>query len=409
MDQDIKNLISEQAKTFEAFKAENDKGTATSRENAEKLNAKLDEISKRLDDAEKRANRQTIPVAEQGDADRANAMRGWIQYGSKAGVNAAQTEAAARVGINLASKELALNIAPRNAIGDAPQTVTTTGGGYAVKPPTLASAIEQALLLYNPMMSYCTVINTGSGEDMNFATNNDTSAAGELVAINSAVAEAALTFGQLTLKAYKGSSKDVIVPFELIQDSQFNIEGYVGQRLGERLGRLLAAQCCVGAGTTAPTGCTVAGTAGVTTAAATAITADEIIDLVHTVDPAYRDAALRPAFCMNDTTLKLLRKLKGGDGQYLWRPGMDAGVPNTLYGFPVQINQAMPAPTAGLVSVCFGAWSKFLCRLVGDVRVIRDPFTYSTKDQTLFVAFMRFDCNLLDAGTHPIKNLTMHA
>jgi HK97 family phage major capsid protein len=407
MDQDIKNLISEQAKTFEAFKAENDKGTATSRENAEKLNAKLDEISKRLDDAEKRANRQTIPVAEQGDADRANAMRGWFQYGTRAGVNTAQTEAAARAGLNLASKELALTISPRNAIGDAPQTVTTTGGGYTVRPVTLAGAIEQALKLYNPMMNYCTVINTSSGEDMNFATNNDTTAAGEMVAINSLVAEGALTFGTLALKAYKGSSKDVIVPYELIQDNNFNIEGYVGDRLGERLGRLMAAQCCTGVGTTAPKGCAVAAVAGVTAASATAITADEIIDLVHSVDPAYRESALRPAFCMNDTTLKLLRKLKGGDGQYLWRPGMDAGVPNTLYGFPVQINQAMPAATAGLVPICFGAWSKFLCRIVGDVRVIRDPYTYSTKDQTLFVAFIRFDSNLLDAGTNPLKKLTM--
>jgi HK97 family phage major capsid protein len=302
-----------------------------------------------------------------------------------------------------------LNLRPRNAIGDAPQTVTTTGGGYIVKPATMAGAIEQAMLAFNPMESIAEVITTSSGEDINFPTNNDTSNAGEMVAINTLVTEAALTFGTMALKAYKGSSKDVIVPFELFQDGNFNVEAYVGERLGERLGRLMAAQCTTGAGTTAPTGVATIATAGLTAASATAITADEIIDLIHSVDPAYRQAAMRPALMLNDTTLKLIRKLKDGNGQYLWQPGMSAGVPQTIFGQPVIVNPAMPAPTAGLVPVVYGAFSKFLIRKVGEVRVIRDPYTYSTKDQTLFVAFVRFDSNLLDAGTHPIKKLTMHA
>jgi HK97 family phage major capsid protein len=269
--------------------------------------------------------------------------------------------------------------------------------------------LERALLAFNPMEGVATPLVTATGQDIYWPTVNDTTAAGEMVDINTTVTEGAITFGNITFKAFKGSSKSVMVPYELMQDSAFNMETFLAETLGERLGRLRAAQCATGAGTTAPTGIITAGSSAATTASASAITADEYITLLHGVNPAYRNAAMGTSWMFNDTTAMAIRKLKDGMGQYLWQPGLSADIPDRMFGWPVIINPALANIGANAKPVVFGALRKFVIRTVGEIRIVRDPYTYSAKDQTFFVAFMRFDTNLLNAGTNPVKFLTCHA
>jgi HK97 family phage major capsid protein len=113
----------------------------------------------------------------------------------------------------------------------------------------------------------------------------------------------------------------------------------------------------------------------------------------------------RVVFLMKDSTVQLIRKLKDSTNQYLWQPGMQAGAPNMLYGFPVFTSQDMPAATTGLKSVVFGQLSSYKVREVGAIRLRRFDELYGETDQTGFIAFHEADGGLLDAGGNPVKHL----
>jgi len=112
----------------------------------------------------------------------------------------------------------------------------------------------------------------------------------------------------------------------------------------------------VGSGSGQPTGVTVDAEVGKTSASPTAITADEIIDLVHSLGRSYRKRAV---FMMADNTLLLLRKLKNTDGDYIFQESLKAGEPSTLLGRPIHISDSMPAATAGLKSILFSDLSYY--------------------------------------------------
>jgi HK97 family phage major capsid protein len=133
----------------------------------------------------------------------------------------------------------------------------------------------------------------------------------------------------------------------------------------------------------------------VTTASATAFTADELVGLAHSLDPAYR-AMSSVGYMMHDTALLYARKLKDANGAYLWMPGLAAGVPDRLIGYPVSINQNMEPlvsnlPVTAKKHVLFGAFEKYIIRDVANVRFYRLEERYRDTDQTAFIAFKRMD------------------
>ena len=146
-----------------------------------------------------------------------------------------------------------------------------------------------------------------------------------------------------------------------------------------------------------------AATLGVTAASAAAITGDELINLYHSVDPAYRAGA---GWVMHDNVVLYVRKLKDGDNQYLWQPGLQAGVPDRLLTAPVTVCQEMASTVeASAKTVLFGQLSKYKVRDVGTLRLKRLVERYAEYDVEGFVALSRHDGELLDAGTHPVKYL----
>ena len=130
-----------------------------------------------------------------------------------------------------------------------------------------------------------------------------------------------------------------MVPTELLEDSAFDIPSVIGAMLGERLGRILAEKFATGSGAATPRGIVTAATLGKTAAATNAITFDEVFDLIHSVDPAYRVGA---GFLMHDNVILALRKLKAaGTGEYLWQSGAREGVPDRIAGYPLTVCQEM--------------------------------------------------------------------
>src|SRR5690606_24157164 len=169
--------------------------------------------------------------------------------------------------------------------------------------------LTEAMAAFGGMRSVATILSTGSGNPINYPTTDATSEEGEIVGQNAAVTAADFAFGVKSLGAFKYSSKSVAVPFELLQDAVIDLDAHIVQRLAQRLARITNKHFTVGVGTTQPTGVATAASVGVTAASATAFTYDELIDLEHSVDPAYRQSGVC-RFMFHDTVLKALKKLK---------------------------------------------------------------------------------------------------
>ena len=292
------------------------------------------------------------------------------------------------------------NLREQRALGTTPGTA----GGYTV-PQGFYRALEDAMLTFGGMrQARTTILRTASGEPLPMPTANDTDNEGIIISENPAqkVPEQDITFGQETLGAYMYSSKSIRVSYQLLQDSAFDLPSYIAQKLGERIGRITNRHFTVGTGSGQPHGVVSKAQAGVTAASGTAITDLELVDLVHSVDPAYRGQA---EFMFNDQTLRELKKLRDAEDRPLWLPGIAVREPDTILGYRYVINTHMPVMGPGAKSVLFGDFSKYYIRDVMDITLVRLDEVYAEYGQVAFLAFSRHDGVLLDAGTHPIKAL----
>lgn len=306
---------------------------------------------------------------------------------------------AGREGLNNAQREFI-----QNRIQNAQSTGTDSQGGFIV-PTDFATTLLQALKAYGGVRSVANVISTMGGYDMQWPTIDETGNVGELVAENASVSTQDLAFGSKTLGAYKYSSKSIAVPFELLQDNNVDLESYIVTALAERIARITNQHFTVGTGTNQPNGIVTAAGAGVTAAAAAAISFDDLTELEHSVDPAYR--ALGASYMFNDNTLKLVRKLKDADGRPLWNPSLTSGEPDRIGRYAYTINQNMPDATTGLRSVLFGNFQNYMIRDTMGVTMFRmTDSKYTEKGQVGFLAFSRHDGDLMDATGASVKALT---
>lgn len=286
----------------------------------------------------------------------------------------------------------------QNALGTSPDTA----GGYTV-PEGFYGQLQSALLAFGGMTSVAMMIDTATGNALPIPTDNDTSNKGAILGDNTQVGTQDVTFGAVTLNAYTYTSKLVLVSNQLLQDSAFNLESFLAMKLGDRLGRITNDHFTTGDGASKPKGAVTASALGVTGASATDVTFDEVaFDLPHSVDPAYR---MNARFMFADSTLKVLKKKKDGDGMYLWSSGVAMKEPDRIGGYHYVINQSMDAIGAGKKPVIFGDFSKYFVRRVAGVQVLRLTERYADYNQTGFLAFQRWDGNLVDAGTNPLKHL----
>lgn len=287
----------------------------------------------------------------------------------------------------------------REAVRNTMSTGTGSEGGY-VTPREFSANLIESLKDFGGMRSVAQVIRTETGAAMDWPTTNATSEEGEIVGENVEVGSEDASFGTLAHTVFKFSSKDIAVPFELLQDSAIDLEAHINQRLTERLGRITNRMFTVGTGTGQPHGAVTGAAAGKVgaTGKATSVGWEDLVDLEHSVDPAYRRSG-NCSLMFHDTTLRELKKLKDADGRPIWLPGVDVAEPATLIGMRYTINQDMPVMAANAKSVLFGDFSRYIIRDVMQVMLFRmTDSAYTRKGQVGFLAFMRSGGRLMDVG-----------
>ena len=280
------------------------------------------------------------------------------------------------------------------------------GGGYTI-PAGFQNELEVALKQYGGMRAACRTMTTTTGAILPWPTTNDTSVMGRRLGGNAVSNPAVVSnqaFGQITFNAYTYTSDLIRIPNELLNDSAFDLVAEVTSRGTERIGRIQNNEFTL----LAPTGSNPGGMipqarVAVTgaTGETTSIAYNDVIDLEHSVDPAYRTTGC--GYMCHDLTLGALRKIKDTQGRPLFGAGLENGAPDTLNGRPIFINQDMPVMAAGAKSLAFGLFPKYVIRdVAGSAVVVRLNELYALQNETGFVMFMRSDAQLLDAGTHPI-------
>jgi HK97 family phage major capsid protein len=334
-------------------------------------------------------------------------------------------QAAQRCGINLAADELVipmydtrqfrtaqheLRYMPQAMIERRALSAHQGSSGAFLIGSTLVQALEVNMLAFGGVEQAAEVIVTQTGEEMSWPTADDTSNEGEMIGENPSSANTAdPTFAAVRWNAYEFGSKAVKVPVRLLEDAPTTFAQTLGEMLGTRLGRAKNRKFTTGTGVSQPKGIVTAATLGKTTASATALTADEVIEFQHSVDPAYRDQP-GAGFMAHDSILLQIRLLKAGDGHYIWQSGLVQAMPDMLLNKPVTVNQHMDSALAASNKIMlFGQLTKYKVRRVRDIVILRLKERGAELRQEWFLAFQRADGNLLDAGTAPIKYLQMHA
>lgn len=277
-----------------------------------------------------------------------------------------------------------------------------TSGGYTFG-PTFVANLEMAMTSASGILEVSQIIRTDHGEEMRWPTANDTANEGRQLGESQPVAELDPTFGKKLWYAHKLTSDMIKCPFELLEDNAVGLETVIPEMLGQRLGRTVNRLGTVGNGASTFMGLVTAATDGKTAAGAAALVFDEFIDVEHSVNRAIRNDRSKMGYMFNDTVLKLIRKLKDGELRYLWQSGANSGAPDVCNTYRYTINDNMADPASGVRSVLFGRLSAYKVRIVRTVRFRRLDERYADNDEVAFLAFMRADGNLLDAGDHPVK------
>lgn len=283
------------------------------------------------------------------------------------------------------------------------QVGTDSEGGYLV-PDEFEKRLIDGLADSTVIRSHAYVFKTSNGLHKIPIVASHGSAA--WIDEEAAFTESDDAFGQVQLDAHKVGTI-IKVSEELLNDSAFDLEEYIRAEFVRRIGDKEEEAFLVGNGSSKPTGilnATGGGQVGVTTASATAITADELIDLFYSLKAPYRKKAV---WVFNDATMKVIRKLKDGSGQYLWQPGLKDGEADTILGRPYFTSSAVPTIAASAKTVIFGDLSYYW---IGDREGItfrRLNELYATNGQVGFLASKRLDGKTV--LPEAIKVLQQHA
>lgn len=289
---------------------------------------------------------------------------------------------------------------------------TGAAGGYMV-PPAFRDVVQQALLAYGPMLELAEKLETDSGANIPWPTNDDTANEGAILAENTAITEQDVTLGTASLDAFMYTSKLVRVSYQLMQDRPDFPEWLIG-RLGERLARIYNRHATTGTGTSQPDGFLQNGVVGVTGTGSLASTGgysyDNLVDLVESLDEAYLQSLDGPVWQMHQTVRKAVRKLKDGQGRPLWEPSTQAGVPDTLLGYRTRINNHMPTVATSSKSLSFGDFKRgYVVRIVKQNELARLNERYADNLQVGFFMFGRFDATLQHSGAIRVMQTTATA
>jgi HK97 family phage major capsid protein len=289
------------------------------------------------------------------------------------------------------------------------RNLNTTGGGAGgfTVPALFHREMSEAMQAYQGVVEAgAELLPTESGQDLPIPSNDDTANVATIVAETVAMGASTMAFAQTVLSTFMYTTGIIPVSLQLMQDSAFPLDGWIKKKLAERMGRGTNIHFTTGSGVGQPRGIiTALGTGagiGVNTAAKNAITADEILNLQHSVDPAYRKNG---KYGFSDGILNRIRLLKDLQGRYLLNDATQ-GAPATIFGKGYTIFTEMgetitPSTTLGM----FGDFSHYKVRPVGQLILFRFEELYMPNLQKAFVGFQRFGGNFINPGNWPVKGL----
>ena len=244
---------------------------------------------------------------------------------------------------------------PMPAVTNALQIGTDSEGGYLV-PDEYERTLVEALEEENIFRQMAKVIQTSSGDRKIPVVASKGTAS--WIDEEGAYPESDDSFGQVSIGAYKLGTM-IKVSEELLNDSVFDLQSYISREFARRIGAKEEEAFFTGDGKGKPLGVLAAtggAETGVTAASATAVTADELMDLYYSLKSPYRKKSV---WVLNDSTIKAIRKLKDNNGQYLWQPSLTAGAPDMILGRPIKTSAYMPAIAAGAKTIAFGDFSYY--------------------------------------------------
>jgi HK97 family phage major capsid protein len=382
----IRQQAEARAKAWEEAKALLDTAAAEKRDLSAEENQTYDRIMTDLD--QRAATMETIKAQAEREERAAQAMAGFE-------AQARPEVAAPAVNENDLIRSLARGEIRSHEFEKRDVTKGSTGA------PVPTSFYDQVIMLarhVGPMLETSTILNTASGENLQipslsaYSTGTVTSEAG-------IIGESDPTFNAFkTLGAFKYSFV-VQVSREMVEDSGVDLLGFLSAQTGNALGYAVNNALTVGTGTTQPTGIVTAAGSGITggTGVTGGFTADNLIDLVYSVDTAGRTLA-GSGWQMNAQAISAVRKLKDNAGQYLFSPSLTADARDLLLGYPIYENPAMVAPATSAKSVIFGHLPSYFARTVGGLRLDRSDDYAFQNDLITFRATMRVDGNLIQTS-----------
>jgi HK97 family phage major capsid protein len=295
-----------------------------------------------------------------------------------------------------------LNANERSIMGELRGTSTQIAGtdslGGFLVPQDFSNELDMATLFTGEVERLAKKLNTAGGALLDYPTINDTATDAALTSEAAAVGVQDLTFANAQLSAYNYASQ-VRVSMQLLQDNAFDLNAFLAEAMGERIARATNAAFTTGTGSSQPQGIITGASLGNTAASATAIVADDILDLIHSIDPSYRN---KPTFGLmaNDSVIAAIRALGLGSANDfpIFIPSMEAGQPDKLFGFNLYYNNDMEsAITTGKKTLLAADFSKFVVRSAGGVQMVRLNERYMDELEVGFVSYARKDAKVLDS------------
>lgn len=379
INKDAKNLLTD--KGSQAWAPEDQKKFDDLMDEAERTQRQIENHQKVLDmDAEKHFK---------------DAPRNEQQPGEKS---------AARQGVELFLRKMRNQLTQEEAliIRNTMSTSTGSQGGYTVQTEVAKEVIDY-LKDFGAMRRAADRLVTSTGVDLSYPSSDGTSEVGEIVAQNASSATADMTFGTVPLNTFKFGSKTITIPIELLQDTNVDIMALVNKRIRDRIGRIANQKFTKGSGSGEPNGASTAASVGKTGATGQTVTViyDDLVDVLDSLDVAYQVDGCQWQF--GQSLRKVLRKIKDSQGRPIWTPNYDAGIAggfsDELLGFPVNINNDMPAPGANNVSIAFGNFKQYMIRDAMEITLFRfEDSAFLSKGQIGFLAWARMGGNLLDVN-----------
>jgi len=286
---------------------------------------------------------------------------------------------------------------------------TDNVGGYLV-PEEWANRIIKIMSYFGPMLEAGNLFTTTKGNKFHIPTEDTTSQKGAIISEDTADTIELVNWGTLAYEAYMYTSKIIPISLEALQDNDYDVESRVIDAAGERIGRILNEHFTtgLGSGSGEPEGVVTGATDSTLEIVANTLTVDDLIDLEHSIDRAYRMGP-KVAWMFNDKTLAELKKLSLSNttaGYPLWVPSLRVGEPDQILGHRYWVNNEMDdAATTDNIPVLFGDFAKYGIRQARGINLRRTTERYWEKRVVAYNAIARFDARLEDAKA--IKYLTV--